>query len=332
MPMVKPNRKCYIEEIINCLAYLSFNVKGQNSICLFDLNRISEDVYCEILNSIFEWDLKNVNSVKKNAKAIDLIDGKSRIIVQVSSEKSIGKVKDSLRKLDAKKYKGYTFKFLSLVSDPPKGWTDSKFKKNIPEGIQFDCEEDILGPQKIISTCNSMETKKLARVYEACLENFHNSNENEKSRPSVTLDAVKMFISSMAETVKFECHIRGLCNEYREMKGESFLRKDIFCRIKNILSKQLRQCFIDVDSSMIDLRFQLLGDHELLEKMRNIVRLHSEIDDEIVEQFSRQNILNIQHAIESEMKIIVQTLKLFAQKLHIDEVDLNTEFCALIQE
>ena len=98
------------------------------------------------------------------------------------------------------------------------------------------------------------------------------------------------------------------------------------------MSKQLRQCFIDVDSSMIDLRFQLLGDHELLEKMRNIVRLHSEIDDEIVEQFSRQNILNIQHAIESEMKIIVQTLKLFAQKLHIDEVDLNTEFCALIQE
>src|SRR5215213_3408252 len=70
----------------------------------YDIHNHAETVLIPLLKSVFNWNLENVNFEDKNATSIDLIDRKSRIGVQVTSDTSLKKIKTTIQKFFKSKY------------------------------------------------------------------------------------------------------------------------------------------------------------------------------------------------------------------------------------
>lgn len=86
------NKEIYIKEIAESLALLSKEVTILNAVNLYDINIVAEDFFPGLLNLIYDYELKNVNNLEKNAPAIDLFDPKNRISIQVTSDNSSTKI------------------------------------------------------------------------------------------------------------------------------------------------------------------------------------------------------------------------------------------------
>ena len=64
----------------------------------FDVNKVCEDVFCGIFRELFGFkNLRNLNEEeKKNFPGIDLADDEARVAIQVTSDKTLEKIKTSL--------------------------------------------------------------------------------------------------------------------------------------------------------------------------------------------------------------------------------------------
>ena len=82
------NKEVYLKTIAENLALLSREVSILNAVNLYDINISAEDLFPGLWNIIYCYELKNANHLEKNAPAIDLIDRKNRIAVQVTSDNS----------------------------------------------------------------------------------------------------------------------------------------------------------------------------------------------------------------------------------------------------
>lgn len=110
------NRQYYFDYIEEKLSTLATRVEIRGKLNILDLHLHSENFYLHFFNELFGWKLDNMNAIKQNTEAIDLIDTINRIIVQVSSTATKHKVEAALTK-DLTRYKGYSFKFISISKD-----------------------------------------------------------------------------------------------------------------------------------------------------------------------------------------------------------------------
>lgn len=63
-------------------------IESSNSLGLTDKTVHAENIFAEIMNITFEWNLKNANQVNKNQDSFDLIDEQNSVYVQVTSNKN----------------------------------------------------------------------------------------------------------------------------------------------------------------------------------------------------------------------------------------------------
>jgi hypothetical protein len=96
-------REEYLKEISDHLGRIAHQVEVRTSIRLFDLNIMAEDFYMGFLNLVYGLNLVNLNVAEPNAKAIDLGDSAARKCIQVTSDNSIGKIRDTTTKFDESK-------------------------------------------------------------------------------------------------------------------------------------------------------------------------------------------------------------------------------------
>lgn len=117
----------------------------QNGMGLFNLNHYAEDLFCEILNVLKGWHLSNANREFLNCPGLDLIDKNQKIIVQVTSDRRVAKLKDTLSKVQVPKYKGYAFYFLcfSIVPPPVENWAQMPFDNTDTQVCSF-CVENVI--------------------------------------------------------------------------------------------------------------------------------------------------------------------------------------------
>ena len=83
------------------LSRLVVEVEGAVAMGHFDLNKICEDVVCGLFRELYGFEaLRNLNSEEKaNYPGIDLADDEAKIAIQVTSDKSLDKVKETLGKV-----------------------------------------------------------------------------------------------------------------------------------------------------------------------------------------------------------------------------------------
>lgn len=91
------DKKSEIEKIINLLKSWILEVKFNNTLNFYDINKYSEGLSEKLLNAIFNHNLKDLNCKKKNFPGIDLgDDSKDKIAYQITSRTDFQKFKNDI--------------------------------------------------------------------------------------------------------------------------------------------------------------------------------------------------------------------------------------------
>lgn len=136
------------DEIIRKLYELVKAVNIKNKMNLNDINNVCEEVFCEILNIIFEFDLivLNTESNYRNI-AVDLGNERKSIYVQVTSNTRKEKINETLRKF-ALVYETNSKLIFFLIGKKP------KYSKINTYGTKFNKDTDIWDIETIINNLN----------------------------------------------------------------------------------------------------------------------------------------------------------------------------------
>lgn len=151
------------DKITHALSTFSCEIQVKANLNLLDDNVFSEDIIKELLNECMGWDLQNLNKHSKNYPGIDLGDKEKKIGVQVTSNKSGKKIRESLdtvKKNDVDKtfYKIYFFIL---------GKKQNSYTVNFDDFPSLDVSEDnIWDFSDVIKWCKYYDTEKLIRIWE----------------------------------------------------------------------------------------------------------------------------------------------------------------------
>jgi hypothetical protein len=176
------NRQQYFNFIEEKLNFLAFRIEMRGGLILLDLNLHSENFYLHLFNLLFGWELQNLNVVKKNAAGIDLVDTTNKIIVQVSATATKQKIESALAK-DLSKYKGYTFKFIS-ISKEAAGLRTKTFLN--PHNLTFSPADDIFDISYLLKFICSMDINQQKEVYEFLKKELKSEPDPEKIESNLT--------------------------------------------------------------------------------------------------------------------------------------------------
>lgn len=147
-------RNDYRSIIARYLAYLSVLLEIVNNNHLTDLNDSLEQTFCGLLNRIFEWNLVNLNSEDKNFPGIDLADDSRKISVQISSDATPSKVRDTLRTFFDKKL-DCRFETLHIVFMKSYRSTVKNFDDELVRPFPFVAESNIWDKDSLFSQISS---------------------------------------------------------------------------------------------------------------------------------------------------------------------------------
>ena len=125
---------------IKWFSELSSYIKLSNTLNLTDMNIHQEAKLIEILKIIYGWDLVSAN-LKHNARAIDLVEKRQKLVIQVTSNTRLEKLKSTLKALgELPCYKDYSLCMFYLCDEIPVNIN----KKAKEHGIKVLCFADLL--------------------------------------------------------------------------------------------------------------------------------------------------------------------------------------------
>jgi len=156
------NRAYHFNYIEEKLSVLVTRIELRGKLNILDLHLHSENFYLHFMNKLFGWQLVNMNVTKHNVEAIDLIDKKGKIVVQVSSTATKQKIESALTKKNISAYSGYAFKFVSISKDA------SELKKQSyknPHNLCFTPQSDIYDIKSILSIINTLEIENQQNIF-----------------------------------------------------------------------------------------------------------------------------------------------------------------------
>lgn len=173
-------REIYFKEISNNLALLQQSIEFRTASNLHDLGIFAEDFVKELLNIVFDFQLKNLNSVNLNQAGIDLGDIVNKVAVQVTSTTNREKVKTTIDKfLTYKLYEKYSQLYVFIL----KGRQQRYRKFDTQNHFDFNENNNIIDFKFLLTKIQCLEIKKL--------EQIHNFIETEISKTAREIRAFK---------------------------------------------------------------------------------------------------------------------------------------------
>lgn len=145
------------------MSFLATRVELRGKLNILDLHILSEGFYMDLLNTVFDWKLINLNSIDQNAASIDLIDNESKIVIQVSATSTKNKVESALAKKIMSEYSDYNFKFLSISKDSS---NLRSMKISNPHGLIFNPAEDIMDVASLLRVIINHDLLKQEKIYD----------------------------------------------------------------------------------------------------------------------------------------------------------------------
>lgn len=149
------------------LTKLSVEVETSVSMGHFDINKICEDVFCNIFKEIYNFkNLRNLNEEeKKNFPGIDLADDVERVAIQVTSDKTLEKIKDTLEKIIVHKLNEKYNKIIIYILTRKQGSYSQDSINRICQGkIDFDVKSNILDVTDLATKAANLNPRVLKKV------------------------------------------------------------------------------------------------------------------------------------------------------------------------
>lgn len=186
-------RQKRLEKIKRSFLLWAYEVETDNSRLNYDINRISEDLACELLNAIYGYEFLNLNDEKKNYPSIDLGDSKNAVACQVTSETGSSKIIKTLEAYREISNNEYSKRIIILYLKMNMGKITSK--KIVDDAFfsvtddRYDFNRLIIDIEKII--LDDRKYKKIMSIlHKYYPENESSNKENYKflKSPDVLID------------------------------------------------------------------------------------------------------------------------------------------------
>lgn len=148
------------------LAFLSSKVERDNSQNLYDINKICESVFLHLLNCSYDYQLEDANKILySDFPAIDLIDYKNKLVIQVTSTKTTQKIYNSITKLQGlNDISTYKLKMCYIAGKP--NFSKDELKNIEKRGLT---REDLLSIDDILTIALSDNAKRKV-IYNTLLQ------------------------------------------------------------------------------------------------------------------------------------------------------------------
>lgn len=267
------NRSVYYDYIEDKLLWLALKITNRWTLNLLNLHVHSENFYRDFLNVLFWYKLENINQLKHNAEAIDLIDKNSKVIIQVSSTATKQKIEKTLSKKSMEGYKKewYSFYFIPLVSDI---WNlkDANIKNKY--WISFTPQDNIISIKDILERISYFNIDDYKIIYNFIKKELWNMPDDVELQPSTLAEVIakiweqkfvehnieelelinidkKISFNNLGEATKqiieeykiYSHHINEIYNEYDKIGKNKTL--SVLNAIKDIYLRKVKEFEID---------------------------------------------------------------------------------------
>lgn len=159
------NRTILINKITTYFSFLVTNVKLSNKMNLTDDSVNCENIFRDVLNCCYDYNLENTNLFKSNYGAIDLKDDNNRVIIQVTSQRNKQKIQSTLEDDILKNFSDFKLMFVLISEDSATHFQLQKY--NNPYLANFD-SKNIFAMEDLLRKIQSLATEKLIKI-EDCL-------------------------------------------------------------------------------------------------------------------------------------------------------------------
>jgi hypothetical protein len=113
----------YIGQVLDDLAAIGNQVENRNRVGLFEMTKLLENFYRDVLNEIYGYSLKNTNEDRSNSPAVDLVDDSKGIAIQVTSSGTSAKINKTLETLTDDQLSSYTTIIILVAGKKQKSFT-----------------------------------------------------------------------------------------------------------------------------------------------------------------------------------------------------------------
>lgn len=182
------NNEKFISEITEHFSILSNKVELQASLNLLSLNIHCEQFCKELLNLIFSYNLINSNFSEQNATAIDLIDQRNRIAIQVTSDNSFEKIKKTFNKFLEKNLHLTIDRLVILILVDKKNYQKSKLDCN-KTNFSLQIKEDIWDFKSLVRQISHKDIEPLQEIHSLVCK-YLDGNHSFKTNTSHQVDAI----------------------------------------------------------------------------------------------------------------------------------------------
>jgi len=191
---MKTLKQVCIDNIIEKLGWLKNYIELNNSLNFNDINVVSEDFFCYLMNSIYNYNLINLNKEESNFPGIDLGDTAQKISVQVTSNRTRKKVEKTLNTFIKNDYIQKFDRLIFLVLGKK-----TNFKNPFNTGkLIFDSKKDVIDIEHLILDINKLGDSKIQEI-----NNYINKNLIISTTQSTTIQ--EDFLSNQYKTVYALC-------------------------------------------------------------------------------------------------------------------------------
>ena len=173
-----------INEISTSLSIIIYQVKLKSKANLNDVNTLLETPFKDILNIIYDYNLINLNN-RYLYPAIDLGDKNKKIAFQITSEKSIQKIKDTLKKFEENNLYNEYEKLKFLIIDEKVNYN----KKHDIDRDYFILKDDVISCFELINIIKDLDIEKQKQINDRlrCVVGIKNniSLDNRNNVPKI---------------------------------------------------------------------------------------------------------------------------------------------------
>ncbi|WP_413534116.1 SMEK domain-containing protein [Empedobacter brevis] len=218
-------RELYIKEIIEELSILKTKIELLSGVNLNDINILSEYHIQEILNIIYDLNLRNANIAKSNVVAIDLEDKVNSIAVQVTANNRKTKIQETINKfLDNGLNDKYSTLIIFILGQKLKKYDNLNIRE-----LHFIKEEHIIDFSSIVSKLTLLplsKIEKIHKIFKSDKLSVNNSNSVTKFKKRQRIKALIEKNLIRSDLDKFDWEIIYYC-PYNKFKYDRLIIRSI---------------------------------------------------------------------------------------------------------
>ncbi len=274
------------------LAILADYLRLSSSQGLTDENHISEDFFCGMLNMLFGYNLKNLNTQNKNHPAVDLGDAAKKISFQITIDSSSAKINETLKKFDAHNLKrDYDRVVVLIIGFKQRRYTAKFFCKTIKfsQDDIWDLE-DLMGkirdsdPSRLSAIADYLEKELDAKIEGSSVDPTRISDEDIRKVLQAVSDFVKTDGAGVNARSKLVKRKQGFMEEKnvlnnisqvlfdREIAHSLIYSKTIENFLKNPINRAYKELYVTTTNTIQEIHKKNLDD-KIADGIEDIFRM-----------------------------------------------------------